>query len=74
MKTKESVAKPVENDKEFVFDEESVIWLNLTRSGKGVKIVTADDRMYISSIANIANLVSKKYSGVKFTELLEVVS
>lgn len=62
-----------DEDREFEFDEESIIWLNVTKSGKGVKIVTPDDRMFISSFANMEKLVSKEYTGVKFTELVEVV-
>jgi hypothetical protein len=62
-----------DEERNFEFDDDSVIWLNITRSGKGVKIVTPDGAMFISSIVNIEKLVSGEYTGVKFTELVEVV-
>lgn len=62
-----------DDDRVFEFDEEEVIWLNVTRSGKGIKILTADDRLYISSVANLKKLISGEYTGIRFTELVEVL-
>lgn len=73
-KNSESASVPnggYDNDREFEFDEDSVIWLNITKSGKGVKI-NIDDRLYISSLSNLEKLVDGEFTGVKFTELVEV--
>ena len=69
MRTKDK--KKSEQDREYEFDEDSVIWLNTTKSGKGVKI-SVDDRLYISSVSNLKRLVDGEYTGIKFTELVEV--
>ncbi|MCW4043531.1 MAG: hypothetical protein NWE90_07395 [Candidatus Bathyarchaeota archaeon] len=70
--TEPKTTQPDDNRK-FEFDGTSTIWLNRTKSGKGVKIVTPDDRMFISSVDNLRRLVDQEYDGVKFTELVEVV-
>ena len=58
-----------DQDKKTRIDDEINFWLNKTKSGKGV-IIVIDDQAFISSLANVKELIDGNRRGVKFSLLV----
>ena len=58
-----------DQDKKTRIDDETSFWLNKTKSGKGV-IIVIDDQAFISSLANVKELIDGNRRGVKFSLLV----